>query len=67
MRIEYSQLDARLRWYGPELVLRDVRVLDRDGSQALFATRRAASRSTSGIFSARDSSSPDGCALSRRA
>ena len=41
MRIEYSHLDARLRWYGPELVLRDVRVLDRDGSQALFATRRA--------------------------
>ena len=39
MRIEYSHLDARLRWYGPEVVLRDVRVLDRDGSQALFATR----------------------------
>jgi uncharacterized protein (TIGR02099 family) len=39
MRIEYSRLDARLRWYGPEVVLHDVRVLDRDGSQALFATR----------------------------
>jgi uncharacterized protein YhdP len=39
MRVEYSQLDARLRWYGPEVVLRNVRVLDRDGSQALFATR----------------------------
>ena len=26
---EYRALDARLRWYGPEVVLRDVRVLDR--------------------------------------
>jgi len=39
LRIEYRGLDARLRWFGPEVVLRDVRVLDRDGTQALFATR----------------------------
>src|SRR5512139_1291887 len=39
MKFEYSRLDARLRWYGPEVVLRDLRVLDADGSQALFATR----------------------------
>ncbi|HET7202508.1 MAG TPA: YhdP family protein [Steroidobacteraceae bacterium] len=38
-RIEYSQLDARLRWYGPEVVLRGVRVLDEDGTQALFTAR----------------------------
>jgi len=39
MKLEYSRLDARLRWFGPEVVLRDLRVLDADGSQALFATR----------------------------
>lgn len=39
MKFEYSRLDARLRWYGPEVVLRNLRVLDADGSQALFATR----------------------------
>jgi uncharacterized protein (TIGR02099 family) len=39
LRIEYQGLDARLRWFGPEIVLRDVRVLDRDGTQALFETR----------------------------
>ncbi len=39
MHVEYSQLDARLRWYGPEIVLRDVRVLDTGGTQALFVTR----------------------------
>ena len=27
MKFEYSRLDARLRWYGPEVVLRDLRVL----------------------------------------
>jgi uncharacterized protein (TIGR02099 family) len=42
LRIEYRGLDARLRWFGPEVVLRDVRVLDRDGTQALFATREGA-------------------------
>lgn len=41
LRVEYRALDARLRWFGPEVVLQDVRVLDRDGSQALFATREA--------------------------
>jgi uncharacterized protein (TIGR02099 family) len=41
LRIEYRALDARLRWFGPEVVLQDVRLLDRDGSQALFATREA--------------------------
>jgi uncharacterized protein (TIGR02099 family) len=39
MRFEYSRLDARLRWYGPEVVLRDLRVLDPDASQTLFTTR----------------------------
>ncbi len=39
MKFEYSRLDARLRWYGPEVVLRDLRVVAEDGSQALFATR----------------------------
>ncbi|NJD31980.1 MAG: hypothetical protein FIB04_08850 [Gammaproteobacteria bacterium] len=38
LRIQYGALDARMRWFGPEIVLRDVRVLDRDGTQALFAT-----------------------------
>lgn len=38
-RFEYSRLDARLRWYGPEVVLHDLRVLAEDGSQTLFATR----------------------------
>ena len=38
-QIEYSALDARLRWFGPEVVLRDLRVLEPDGSQTLFATR----------------------------
>jgi uncharacterized protein (TIGR02099 family) len=39
LRIEYRGLDARLRWFGPEVVLQHVRVLDRDGTQALFETR----------------------------
>jgi uncharacterized protein (TIGR02099 family) len=39
MQIEYSGLDTRLRWYGPEVVLRDLRVLEPDGSQVMFATR----------------------------
>jgi uncharacterized protein (TIGR02099 family) len=39
LRLEYSTLDARLRWYGPEIVLRDLRVLDRDRSQALVTMR----------------------------
>lgn len=39
LRIRYRELDARLRWFGPEVVLKDVRVLDGDGSQALFSTR----------------------------
>ncbi len=38
-KFEYSRLDARLRWYGPEVVLRDLRVVAEDGSQTLFATR----------------------------
>jgi uncharacterized protein (TIGR02099 family) len=38
LRVEYGTLDARLRLYGPEIVLRDVRVMDSDGSQALFET-----------------------------
>ncbi|HEX9208364.1 MAG TPA: YhdP family protein [Steroidobacteraceae bacterium] len=41
MHIEYASLDARLRWYGPEVVLREVRILDEAGTQALFAAREA--------------------------
>lgn len=39
MKFEYSRLDTRLRWYGPEVVLRDLRVMDADRSQAMFVTR----------------------------
>jgi uncharacterized protein (TIGR02099 family) len=42
LRLEFSALDAQLRWWGPEIVLRDVRVLDRDPGQALFEAREAA-------------------------
>lgn len=42
LRFEFAALDARLRGYGPEIVLRDVRVLDRDGRQLLFSTREGA-------------------------
>ena len=42
LRLEFSGLDARLRWRGPEIVLRDVRLLDRDAGQALFEAREAA-------------------------
>jgi len=41
LRVEYREVDARLRWFGPEVVLKRVRVLDRDGTQALFTTREA--------------------------
>jgi len=42
-RLEFRGIDARLRWWGPEVVLRDVRVLDRDDpTQALFETREGA-------------------------
>jgi len=41
MRLEFADMDARLRWWGPEVVLREVRVLDRDATQALFETREA--------------------------
>ena len=39
MKFEYSRLETRLRWYGPEVVLRDLQVLDADRSQAMFVTR----------------------------
>ena len=39
LRLEFSSLDARLRWYGPELVLYDLRILDRDSLQPLLAMR----------------------------
>ena len=39
LRIEYDSIDARLRWFGPEIVLRGVRVLERDGSEALLLAR----------------------------
>ena len=42
-RLEFRAIDARLRWWGPEVVLRGVRVLDRDDpGQALFETREGA-------------------------
>ena len=42
-RLEFRTIDARMRWWGPEVVLREVRVLDRDDpSQALFETREGA-------------------------
>jgi uncharacterized protein (TIGR02099 family) len=42
-RLEFRAIDARLRWWGPEVVLRDVRVLDRDDpTQALFETSEGA-------------------------
>ena len=41
-RLEFQGVDARLRWWGPEVVLRDLRVLDRDAGQALFETREGA-------------------------
>lgn len=39
LRVEFRTIDARLRWYGPEIVLGDVRVLDPGGTEALFETR----------------------------
>ena len=39
LRIEYDSIDARLRRFGPEIVLRGVRVLERDGSEALLVAR----------------------------
>ena len=39
LRLEFSSLDARLRWYGPELVLYDLRILDRAGRQPMLAMR----------------------------
>jgi uncharacterized protein (TIGR02099 family) len=41
LKLEFAAMDARMRWWGPEVVLRDVRVLDRDAEQALFETREA--------------------------
>ena len=41
LKLEFASMDARMRWWGPEVVLRDVRVLDRDADQALFETREA--------------------------
>lgn len=38
-RIGYRTLDARMRWYGPEVVLRDLAVHEEDGRQALFTAR----------------------------
>lgn len=41
LKLEFAAIDARMRWWGPEVVLRDVSVLDRDADQALFETREA--------------------------
>ena len=42
LRVEFAGIDARLRWFGPEIVLRDVRVLDENRSEALFQAREGA-------------------------
>jgi len=39
LRVEYRTLDARLRWFGPEVVLRGVRVRESRGSEALIRAR----------------------------
>jgi uncharacterized protein (TIGR02099 family) len=39
LRVEYDTIDARLRWFGPEIVLRNVRVLAREGSEAMLVAR----------------------------
>jgi uncharacterized protein (TIGR02099 family) len=39
LKLEFSSLDARLRWYGPELVLYDLRILDREGREPMLAMR----------------------------
>lgn len=39
LRIEYQSIDARLRWFGPEIVLGGVRVLEHHGSEALLLAR----------------------------
>ena len=39
LRIEYDGLDARMRWFGPEVVLRGMQVLEHDGSAALIRAR----------------------------
>ncbi len=41
-RVEYSRVDARLRAFGPEIVLRDAQILDRDSTQVMFAAKEAA-------------------------
>ena len=42
LRVEFAGIDARLRWFGPEIVLRDVRVLDENRTEALFEAREGA-------------------------
>ena len=42
LRVEFAGIDARLRWFGPEIVLRDVRVLDENRTEALFQAREGA-------------------------
>ena len=42
LRVEFAGIDARLRWFGPEVVLRDVRVLDENRTEALFQAREGA-------------------------
>ncbi len=39
LRVEVADLDARMRMFGPEIVLRNVTVMDQGGEQALFRTR----------------------------
>jgi uncharacterized protein (TIGR02099 family) len=39
LQFEFERLDARLRWYGPEVVLVNARLLEPAGDQALIATR----------------------------
>jgi uncharacterized protein YhdP len=39
LRLSFARIDARLRWFGPEIVLHDALVLDRSDGSPLFATR----------------------------
>ena len=68
LRVEFAGIDARLRWFGPEIVLRDVRVLDENRTEALFEAREGApsmctamARRPESFQSVSVISRPDGC------
>jgi uncharacterized protein (TIGR02099 family) len=41
LALDFDSLDARLRWYGPEVVLRDAKLYEPVDRQPLFTTREA--------------------------